>query len=97
MAPAVGFTAASEFTDAPNMGLQSWDGDRILQKDATSPFRYLAEPEYRELGNVAVVLLDVSSDPADMGKLTSIKEAEALFDNRLTLLNRPVLKHGGGV
>lgn len=84
-------------SEAPNMGLQSWDGDRILQKDATSPSRYLAEPEYRELSNLAVILLDVFSDQADMGKLTSMKEAEALFDNQLKLLSRSVLKHGGSI
>ena len=84
-------------SEATNMGLQSWEGDRILQKDATSPFRYLAEPEYRELNNVAVILLDVFSDQADMGKLASMKEAEVLFDNQLKLLNRSVLKHGGNI
>jgi len=45
-----------------------------------------------ELNNVAVILLDVFSDQADMGKLASMKEAEVLFDNQLKLLNRSVLK-----
>jgi hypothetical protein len=83
--------------ESANMGLQSWAGSRILQKDATSPFNYLAEAEYRELNNVAVILLDVFSDQADMGKLTSMKEAGELFDNQVKLLSRPVLKHGGTV
>ena len=82
---------------SPDMGLQSWAGDRILQKDATSAVRYLAEPEYRELNNLTVILLDVFSDQADLGKLTSMKEAEQLFERQLALLSRPVLKHGGGI
>jgi hypothetical protein len=81
--------------EAPNRGLQSWAGDRILQRDATSAFRYLAEAEYRELNNLTVILLDVFSDQADRGKLTSMQEAEELFDKQLKLLDRPVLKHGG--
>jgi hypothetical protein len=83
--------------EAANMGLQSWEGDRILQKDATSPVRYLAEAEYRELNNVTVILLDVFSDQADIGKLTSMSDAETLFDNQLRLLNRSILKHGGSI
>ena len=83
--------------DAPNMGLQSWSGDRIVQKDATSPASFLTEAEFRELNGVTVILLDVFSDQADMGKLTSMKEAETLFDNQLRLLNRSILTHGGNV
>ncbi|MGO8955215.1 MAG: RhuM family protein [Rhodomicrobium sp.] len=83
--------------DAPKMGLQSWAGDRILQKDATSAVRYLAEAEYRELNTLTVILLDVFSDQADLGKLTSMQGAEELFEKQLTLLNRSVLKHGGSI
>jgi hypothetical protein len=82
---------------APNMGLQSWRGDEIIQKDATSAPSYLTETEFRELNNVTVILLDVFSDQADLGRLTSMKEAEKLFDDQLKLLRRPVLTHGGNV
>jgi hypothetical protein len=40
--------------DAPNMGLQSWAGDGIVQKDATSPMSFLAEAEYRELNGLTL-------------------------------------------
>lgn len=83
--------------DAQNMGLQSWSGDRILQKDAISAKSYLAEAEFRELNSLTVILLDVFSDQAELGKLTSMKEAETLFAKQVSLLNRPMLKHGGSV
>jgi hypothetical protein len=83
--------------DAPDMGLQSWAGDQIWQKDAISPASYLAEAEFRELNSVTVILLDVFSDQADLGKLATMGEAETLFNKQLQVLSRPVLKHGGGV
>jgi hypothetical protein len=83
--------------DAPHMGLQSWAGDEICQKDAASPKSYLAEAEFRELNRVTIILLDVFDDQADRGKLTTMKVAEELFDRQLRLLERPVLKHGGSV
>jgi hypothetical protein len=81
----------------PNMGLQSWDGDQITQKDATTAKCYLAPPEYRELNRLTVILLDVFADQADLGKLTTMKMAEDLFDKQLKLLERPVLRHGGTI
>lgn len=83
--------------EAPNMGLQLWGGDQITQKDATSPKGYLAEPEFRELNRLTVILLDVFSDQADLGKLTTMQMAEQLFDKQLQLLERAVLKRGGKV
>jgi hypothetical protein len=59
--------------------------------------RYLAEAEYRELNTLTVILLDVFSDQADLGKLTSMQEVEELFEKQLTLLNRSVLKHCGSI
>ena len=83
--------------ELPDMGLRSWSGDQITQRDATSPVSFLSEAEFRELNSLTVILLDVFSDQADIGKLTSMKEAEELFDNQLRLLKRSVLKHGGNI
>jgi hypothetical protein len=83
--------------EAPNMGLQSWAGEEIVQKDAISPPCYLGEPEFRELNRLTVILLDVFGDQADLGRLTTMKAAEDLFEDQLRLLKRPVLQHGGKV
>lgn len=81
----------------PSMGPQSWEGDQITQKDATSPKCYLAEAEFRELNRLTVILLDVFADQADLGKLATMQIAEELFDKQLDLLKRAVLKHGGNI
>jgi hypothetical protein len=83
--------------ELPDMGLQSWEGDNITQKDATSPKCYLAEPEFKELNRLTVILLDVFDDQSALGNLITMQMAEELFDKQLRLLERPVLKHGGKV
>lgn len=83
--------------DAPNLGLQTWAGDKILQDDATNAKNTLMGAELKELNRVHDILLSVFEDQLDVGRLTTMKDAERLLDEQLAQLGRPVLKHGGSI
>jgi hypothetical protein len=79
----------------PNMGLQSWSGDRILQADATTGKNYLAEGELKELNRLTSILLDVFEDQLKLGRLTKMDECSVLLDDQLRGLGRSVLERPG--
>ncbi|HET6321394.1 MAG TPA: RhuM family protein [Hyphomicrobium sp.] len=89
----------SERADAarPSMGLRTWPKDDIRQQDALVAKNYLAESEVRELNRLTTILLDIFEDQLDIGKLTTMGDAEETLDRQLRSLNRPVLNHGGSV
>jgi hypothetical protein len=72
--------AARADATQPNMGLQNWSGDRILQDDATTGKNYLAERELKELNRLTSILLDVFEDQLDLGHLTKMDECSVLLD-----------------
>jgi hypothetical protein len=82
---------------APNMGLQTWPKSEIRQQDALVAKNYLTEPEIKELNRLTDILLSIFEDQLDIGKLTTMAEAEALLDQQLRGLHRNVLRHGGNV
>jgi hypothetical protein len=77
-----------------NMGLQSWPNDNIRKADVTVSKNYLAKVEIRELNRLTVILLDIFEDQLDIGRLTTMVQAEALLDKQLADLGRQVLKSG---
>lgn len=83
--------------EAPNMGLQTWSHDNIRKQDVDVAKNYLAEAEIRELNRLTTILLDIFEDQLDIGKLTTMNEAEQLLDLQLKQLNRAVLRSGGSV
>lgn len=80
-----------------NMGLRTFKGDHVTQADVDVAKNYLAESEIRELNRLTVILLDIFEDQADLGKINSMAEVEALLDNQLKSLSRQVLRGGGSV
>jgi len=81
--------------DQPNMGLQNWSGDRLLQADAMVGKNYLAEAEVAELNRVTSILLDVFEDQLAIGRLTKMDECVSLLDDQLRGLGRAVLGNPG--
>lgn len=82
---------------APNMWLRTWPKDNIRKHDVKVAKNYLAEGEVRELNRLTTILLDIFEDQLDIGKLTTMVEAEQLLDRQLKQLNRSVLGTGGSV
>ncbi|MFL6862467.1 MAG: RhuM family protein [Allosphingosinicella sp.] len=81
----------------PRMGLTTWAHDNIRKSDVCVSKNYLGDAEIRELNRLTVILLDIFDDQLDIGKLTTMAEAEQLLDRQLRQLNRVVLSHGGSV
>lgn len=77
--------------DQPNMGLQAWAGDRILQSDVTVGKNYLAEAETKELNRLTAILLDIFEDQLEIGRLTLMADCTKLLDRQLQQLGRAVL------
>jgi hypothetical protein len=80
-----------------NCGLQTWDGDRVLQSDVTNAKNTLAARELKELNRVTDILLSVFEDQLDVGRLTSMAAADRLLDKQLAQIGRSVLDHGGSI
>ncbi|MEX0828323.1 MAG: RhuM family protein [Haliea sp.] len=80
-----------------NMGLQTWPNDNIRKHDVEVAKNYLAESEIKELNRLTTILLDIFEDQLDIGKLTTMGDAERLLDKQLISLNRAVLRSGGKV
>jgi hypothetical protein len=79
----------------PNMGLQSWKGDRVLSSDVTTGKNYLAPREVDELNRLTSILLDIFEDQLDIGRLTLMSAAASLLDEQLKGLGRAVLDRVG--
>ncbi len=79
----------------PNMGLQTWRGDRLLQEDALVAKNYLAEGEVAELNRITSILLDVFEDQLKIGRLTQMEQCSELLDAQLKQLGRAVLRSPG--
>ncbi|PIW26042.1 MAG: DNA-binding protein [Rhodospirillales bacterium CG15_BIG_FIL_POST_REV_8_21_14_020_66_15] len=83
--------------DAPNMGLQTWAHDNIRKTDSSVAKNYLTRKEITELNRLTTILLDIFEDQLDIGKLTTMADAEKLLEQQLKQLNRAVLRGGGTV
>ena len=49
---------------ALNLGLTTWDGDRVRKKDVDVAKNYLTEPEVSELNRLTTMFLDFAEDRA---------------------------------
>ena len=83
--------------DQPNMGLQTWSKAEVTKADAMVAKNYLAQPEIKELNRLTTIMLDIFDDQLDIGKLTTMAEAEELLERQLINLRRIVLRHGGNI
>lgn len=81
----------------PDMGLQTWKGERVAAADVTVAKNFLAPPEVRELNRLTDLLLTIFEDQLEIGRLTTMEAASALLDTQLKGLGRVVLSSGGHV
>lgn len=82
---------------APDMGLQTWKGERIASSDVTVAKNFLAPAETRELNRLTNLLLTIFEDQLETGRLTTMTEAASLLNDQLKGLGRVVLSTGGSV
>jgi hypothetical protein len=82
---------------AENMGLQAWPNDNIRKSDVDVSKNYLTGTEMRELNRVTTILLDIFEDQAELGRLVTMHDAQALLDRQLQSLGRAVLRGGGSI
>lgn len=80
-----------------NMGLHTWPRTEITKADALVAKNYLAESEIRELNRLTTIMLDIFEDQLDVGRLTTMAQAQMLLEQHLAGLGRRVLGDGGSV
>lgn len=78
-----------------NMGLQTWPNENIRKADVTIAHNYLNETEIREKNRFTVMLLDFFEDRVDIGKLTTMTQAETELDKFIQFNDRALLTGKG--
>lgn len=86
--------ADSRHTD---MGLQTWPNKNIRKADVTIAHNYLAESEIREKNRITVMLLDFFEDRVEIGKLTTMAQAETELNKFIQFNDRALLRDKGRV
>lgn len=81
----------------PNMGLTSWNGDRVLKRDVTTAKNYLDDEEIDTLNRIVVMFLDRAEFRAKRRKDIRMADWEADLDKFLVDTELPVLESAGGV
>ena len=81
----------------PNMGLRTWQGERVLKTDVHTAKNYLEEAEIDELNRVVVMWLDYAEDQAKRRRQILLADWEERLDRFLAFNERPVLPHAGSV
>lgn len=87
--------AARAAADQPNMGLTTWSGERVRQKDVTVAKNYLGPEEMDELNRVVTMYLEFAEDQARRRKTMTMADWAARLDAFLTFNEREVLTHAG--
>lgn len=81
--------------DAPNLGLTTWDGDRVRKKDVDVAKNYLAEPELSELNRLTTMFLDFAEDRARRREEVRMADWVTQTDRFLVFNEREVLDGPG--
>ncbi len=87
--------AARAAADQPNMGLTTWSGERVRQKDVTVAKNYLAPDEMDELNRIVTMYLEFAEDQARRRKAMTMTDWAVRLDAFLTFNEREVLTHAG--
>ena len=77
--------------EKPNMGLETWPNENIRKADVIVAHNYLAEPEIKEKNRFTVMLLDFFEDRLELGKLTTMAQAEFELDKFIKFNDRALL------
>jgi hypothetical protein len=80
----------------PNMGLTTWQGERVRKADVTVSKNYLSEPEVSELNRIVVMFLDYAEDQALRRKEVFLRDWQTKLDDFLRFNDRNVLPNAGG-
>lgn len=78
-----------------NMGLTSWQRDRVLATDVITAKNYLREEEIEAFNRLTSMCLDFVEDRAKQRKLVFMNEWEESIDSLLKLTGREVLQGKG--
>lgn len=81
--------------EAPNMGLTTWSGERIRQKDVTVAKNYLNQAEMDELNRIVTMYLEFAEDQARRRKSMTMADWANRLDAFLSFNEREVLGHAG--
>ncbi len=79
----------------PNMGLTSWEGNRVRQQDVTIAKNYLTQTELEELNQIVVMYLDYAELQAKRRKTITMREWEEKLDTFLSFNEKDLLNHAG--
>lgn len=97
-----GHTAAeliAERVDAfkPNMGLTSFKGSIVRQRDVTVAKNYLNEDELEQMNRIVTMWLDYAEDQAKRKNPVYMKDWREKLDRFLTFNERAILEHAGKI
>ncbi|MFC1749578.1 virulence RhuM family protein [Pseudomonadota bacterium] len=81
----------------PNMGLQSWKGQRVRKGDITVAKNYLSEEELSNLNRIVTMYLDFAEDQAKRHKEMTMQQWADRLDAFLEFNDRDVLDNPGKV
>ena len=79
----------------PNMGLTTWQGERVRKQDVTVAKNYLTPAEIESLDRIVVMYLDYAQDQAERRRTLTMHDWEDKLDAFLQFNEREVLKHAG--
>lgn len=80
-----------------NMGLKVWPHTNIRKADTTVAHNYLATAEIKEKNRFTVMLLDFFEDRLDIGKLTTMAQAQSELNKFIQFNDRPLLSGKGSI
>jgi hypothetical protein len=83
--------------NAPNLGLTTWDGDRVRKGDVVVAKNYLSEPELSELNRLTTMFLDFAEDRARRRQEVRMADWVTQTDRFLAFNEREVLDGPGRV
>lgn len=87
--------AARADAGAPNMGLTTWTGTQVRQKDVTIAKNYLNAEEIDELNRIVTMYLEFAEDQARRRKTMTMADWAGRLDAFLSFNERDVLDHAG--
>lgn len=79
----------------PNMGLTSWQRERVLSTDVSTAKNYLSEGEIESFNRLTSMCLDFVEDQAKQRKQVFMRDWVKAIDNLMQLTGRKIL-HGKG-
>ncbi|MDP2846808.1 MAG: RhuM family protein [Humidesulfovibrio sp.] len=80
---------------APNMGLQTWKGDKVCKADVCVAKNYMNEQEIQGLNRIVTMYLDYAEDQAERHREMRMADWATKLDEFLRFNDREVLNHAG--